>query len=355
NSRQPNHCPEVFSPDMMNQSTSGSVFFINPNKLHIENLLIEDCDDGGAELLYESGEVNNLVLRNVGRTALRVGAYETIFRNLHIEHTVAKDNWLHLFPDGARYSEQCAILTKGSTGDYTFENATITACDSMRHLISAYSSSHVPELSFRNSILVGNSYEQLTEGIGVNDITWDHCYVQEAVPGVGNIIGQDPHFDPELGPPFLAPESPCIDAGNPESAYDDVEDPEHPGWARWPSQGGLQNDIGFTGGPHVDSLTVDWLELTPPVTVPTDFLLEEPYPNPFNPVVRIPFQINEPGRYRLDVYNALGQRVARLAPPAFAFGHHERSFDGTGFAAGLYLVVLENERERQVRKLLLVK
>ncbi len=43
--------------------------------------------------------------------------------------------------------------------------------------------------------------------------------------------------------------SPCIDAGDPDVIYNDVEDFNNPGFAKWPSKGLLRNDIGVYGGP----------------------------------------------------------------------------------------------------------
>jgi hypothetical protein len=62
------------------------------------------------------------------------------------------------------------------------------------------------------------------------------------------------------------------------------------------------------------------------------------YPNPFNPMTVIRFQLSEISEVRLEVLNMLGQQVAMLVNhevrPA---GVHEVGFDASGLSSGIYL------------------
>ena len=65
------------------------------------------------------------------------------------------------------------------------------------------------------------------------------------------------------------------------------------------------------------------------------------FPNPFNPATRIPFDIAEFAKVRLDVLNSLGQRVRTLVHADLAPGHWNALWDGTDDAgrqagAGIY-------------------
>jgi hypothetical protein len=53
---------------------------------------------------------------------------------------------------------------------------------------------------------------------------------------------------------LLSPSSPCIDAGDPAAAYNDIEDPMNPGIALLLSRGTLRNDIGAYGGFYAKAL-----------------------------------------------------------------------------------------------------
>jgi hypothetical protein len=69
-------------------------------------------------------------------------------------------------------------------------------------------------------------------------------------PGIGCIETNPLFIDhPTWGPYYLDLLSPCIDAGNPSSEYNDIEDPPNPIYALPPSQGSTRNDMGIHGGP----------------------------------------------------------------------------------------------------------
>ena len=352
NSRQPNHTPELYAPTYMTFSTSGSCAYLEADSVWIDGAILEDCDDGGLHVRsYQAPAVlKNISLRNVGRTGIRLSTVGTELQNVLIENVDAVDNFLYLTPQNIDETEQSAIY--GLTYQVTLENVTVTGCDEMRRPFGFFPGTHV-DIVARNSLIADNTYEMLLEGD--YSATWSHCYVQEAVEGEGNLLGNDPLFDPERGIPFLAPDSPCIDAGNPDAAYNDIEDPDAPGFALWPSQGSLRNDIGCTGGPYAnDSMFVSVAPSTP-ITLPTSPALGDAYPNPFNPTTTIPFVIHYPTHLRLAVYNLRGQQIATLADDIFLPGEHRLTFDGSSHASGVYLIHLLGEDVSQTSKVLLLK
>jgi hypothetical protein len=136
-----------------------------------------------------------------------------------------------------------------------FENLTVTGCDGMRHLFNFYEPAN---LQLRNCLFYDNTYEVLVSYDDPITQNWEYCITEETVPGTNNQVGIDPWFDDELGP-LAFPLSPAIDAGHPDLVYNDIEDPDNPGFALWPSQGTLRNDIGYTGGPHLlPSTPIGW-------------------------------------------------------------------------------------------------
>ena len=93
---------------------------------------------------------------------------------------------------------------------------------------------------------------------------------------------------------------------------------------------------------------------------PAHYALFQNHPNPFNPATQISFQMPEPGRMRLIVYNALGQRVRTLVDQGVEAGFHRISWDGRDdqgrpVSSGLYLYRMEVGEFSQAHRMLLLK
>ena len=72
------------------------------------------------------------------------------------------------------------------------------------------------------------------------------------------------------------------------------------------------------------------------------FALGGSAPNPVRGTARVGFSLDTAGPVEMDVYNVLGQRVARLVAGAvYAAGDHTVALDARGLAAGLYVIRLE--------------
>jgi Tol biopolymer transport system component len=71
--------------------------------------------------------------------------------------------------------------------------------------------------------------------------------------------------------------------------------------------------------------------------IPTDFAIREGYPNPFNPISTIEFDLPTSGNVELKVYDVLGQEVASLLDNvAYAAGSYSVRFDASTIASGAY-------------------
>lgn len=77
------------------------------------------------------------------------------------------------------------------------------------------------------------------------------------------------------------------------------------------------------------------------VEVPQDFVLEQAYPNPFNPAATIRFGLPEAAHVTLVVYDALGREAARLVDGPVEAGFHEAVFVAGARPSGVYLYRLE--------------
>jgi len=83
--------------------------------------------------------------------------------------------------------------------------------------------------------------------------------------------------------------------------------------------------------------------------VPVEFKLHQSYPNPFNPVTTIRYDLPSSGPVTLFICNALGQRVATLVDKVESAGRHEVVFDAGGEPSGLYLYRLTAGAFEQTR------
>jgi hypothetical protein len=96
------------------------------------------------------------------------------------------------------------------------------------------------------------------------------------------------------------------------------------------------------------------------VQLPVEFALHPNYPNPFNPVTTIRYDLPEPARVRIVVYDLLGRQVKTLLNGARETGYWTVRWDGTddqgqAVGAGVYLYRIETERFTQTRKMILLK
>ena len=86
-----------------------------------------------------------------------------------------------------------------------------------------------------------------------------------------------------------------------------------------------------------------------------DSILEDNYPNPFNPSTMIRFSLPEPGRATLSVYDMSGRLVATLADRYFEAGTHNAAFDGSSLASGTYYYTIRTADRVETRLMLLLK
>jgi hypothetical protein len=95
---------------------------------------------------------------------------------------------------------------------------------------------------------------------------------------------------------------------------------------------------------------------------PESFCLHNPYPNPFNAVVAIPYDISRQGKVRVDVHDVLGRNVATLVDEEMVPGYHQISWDAGELPSGIYFVRMsartpsgESGEFHQTRKVVLLK
>jgi hypothetical protein len=89
--------------------------------------------------------------------------------------------------------------------------------------------------------------------------------------------------------------------------------------------------------------------------LPSDFVLYDNYPNPFNPETHIAFSIPTENRVRLSIWNALGEKVTTLMDEVRPAGKYTAIFDASEFSSGVFFYKLEAGSYTLTKKMLFLK
>jgi beta-glucosidase len=136
------------------------------------------------------------------------------------------------------------------------------------------------------------------------------------------------------------------------------------GWQTWQT---VSKPITFPIGMHTIRLTavtggfnVNWLKFSVVNSVqsspaPTEFLLGQNFPNPFNPSTVIQFGLPHSSPVELTVHDMLGRTIRVLLREELPPGIHTVRFDGTGLSSGMYIYSIKAGSFSRSRHMLLVK
>ena len=103
-----------------------------------------------------------------------------------------------------------------------------------------------------------------------------------------------------------------------------------------------------------------WYFSTYGIPLPMDYSMLSAYPNPFNPVTNIGFEIPEESMVNIIVYDLRGQEVATLVNGMTGAGRYSVNWDANDVASGIYFVNFTALRDghasvAKIQKLMLVK
>ncbi len=200
-----------------------------------------------------------------------------------------------------------------------------------------------------------------------DDMLLSYNLSSELLPGEGNIAG-DPLFiastlasgieyNALTADWHLQQNSPAIDAGDPSPEFNDLEDPQNPGYAYYPALGTIRNDIGFYGGPGVlpEIVPADDDHITPANTI--NIIA---YPNPFvrqDQRSQINFMIEGANGGELAIYNLRGQKIKEFILPdqAVSVSWDGRNERGNKVSTGIYFTRWQNTSQSASQKILILE
>jgi len=107
-------------------------------------------------------------------------------------------------------------------------------------------------------------------------------------------------------------------------------------------------------------LNIEMLNTTDGEVVPKEYALGDAYPNPFNPIARIDYDLVQKNYVFLEIYNLIGRKVKTLVSLEKDIGFHSTYWDATNNAgepvsAGVYLYTIQAGEFRQSKKMVLLK
>lgn len=333
----------------------GSLFLTTGDMSYIEQTII-DGDSSGSVVTFQSGENNTAVITGLtlqnGVRDFGGGIRCTGIASPTIEYNIITNN-AGLWAAGGVYFENTYSLFRHNIvcHNYTigFGGGIVCILDSNPTIINNTISDNVALwgggigcMDNASPVLINNIFwgdSAVSSGPEVfgddNSMpTFSYCDVENNIlPGEGN-IAVDPMFvDPSNGDFHLLRQSPCIDAGDPDSPYD-------PDSTR-ADMGALYYDR-TTGIRDKNAL-------------PQKIVLNQNFPNPFNASTTIRYELPERAHVRIDICDLIGRKVTTLLDGLQPAGFHQLLWKAEGLSSGIYFYKIQAGDFVATKKMLLVK
>jgi len=94
--------------------------------------------------------------------------------------------------------------------------------------------------------------------------------------------------------------------------------------------------------------------------IPNNFVLYNPYPNPFNPTINIEYDLFAPDNVSIKIYDVLGKVVKNIVTEYQTAGNYKFTWDGKNLnnqsvSSGIYLMEMNTLNKNTVKKLMLMR
>ena len=96
-------------------------------------------------------------------------------------------------------------------------------------------------------------------------------------------------------------------------------------------------------------------------SAPKEYSLSQNFPNPFNPITTIRYDLPFDSKVSLKIYDILGKEVKKLVEKEQSAGYKEIDFNGSSFASGIYIYRLiannpaNNKNFVSIKKMMMIK
>lgn len=108
---------------------------------------------------------------------------------------------------------------------------------------------------------------------------------------------------------------------------------------------------------YTDTVMVDFTSSVIQVSsdVPSKFSVSNNFPNPFNPLTKINFELPFRQSLNIDLYDIGGKLVKKVTSQEFLTGSYQLSLDFSDYSSGIYFVRFESQKNVVTQKITFVK
>lgn len=90
-------------------------------------------------------------------------------------------------------------------------------------------------------------------------------------------------------------------------------------------------------------------------TVPTQYSINQNFPNPFNPTTKVDFALPEKSFTKLTIYDSIGREIKTLIEKELEAGEYQVYFDGENLSSEIYYYKIQAGNWFKVKKMVLMK
>jgi Secretion system C-terminal sorting domain len=288
--------------------------------------------------------VDNVIMNNQGRYGAGVvlnwtGAY--VANNIITGNSGGQDYgggalWMNHDGPASKIIENNTIANNKTVAVYSYQGTSI----------------------IRNCIIWADeniSATQISSRVDIPTVSYSDVY--GGYSGEGNIF---------VNPKFLtisyllSDSSPCIDKGNGSAIYNDPEDIQNIGNARFPSKGKILNDMGAYGGPYsrlISTFATPSIAKVPTATYQKTMfentLQFDCFPNPATNKITLKYSLSVKQNIKLSIIDLSGREIYKLVDKQQNTGIYSFDFPTNIMERGIYIIKIAAGSDNRIQKLVL--
>ena len=89
--------------------------------------------------------------------------------------------------------------------------------------------------------------------------------------------------------------------------------------------------------------------------IPQSFFIKSIYPNPFNPIVNLDYEIDVPMEIEFKIFNINGKEIDNINSGYKVPGLYSVVWDGSRYSSGIYFIRLVGDKQASIQKVILLK